>query len=258
MTGAAHRIPVAGGAPSQPPRPAPSPSPRPDLTLPGLGPATRLIVALHGYGGRGGEIRDRLRDGLRATGRTAAILAPDGDGASPLVPAGRSWYAVTAHVAEMGRRSVAPAAALADRLAGVQQALGVPAAGTAVVAFSQGTTVAKALLDAGEREGGPGGFARAVLVCGRLPGPPLHRTGQPPAVLVVTGAEDRFAPPDAVRADLDNLAAGSRLRFLVLPGLRHEFRSDVAALAVRFACGDPDPYPADDLRGPCREASHEC
>lgn len=196
-----------------------------------------LVVALHGYGGCGPEITDRLA--AAAGDARVVIFAPDGGSAARLVRRGRAWYPVTSRVEEMAARSDRVVAMLAPRVAAMGEHWRIPPARCCVVAFSQGTTIGVGLLSQGLA-------GRAVLVCGRVPPMRDHAAPWAPPVLVVAGGRDRFAPPRTVRADLE-ASRLSRSRLVVFPDLDHELRPDVATLAMAFATGRDDctaPVPA--------------
>jgi predicted esterase len=213
----------------------PQHAPRPAVRATGdvalLGEDVRaLVVALHGYAGGGAEMVATLR-AAAGNGMPALVFGPDGPLASRLArpDAGRAWYPVTSQVSAMRSRAAPLAAELIRRIDLLRAIFDVPRRCCCLLAFSQGTTVASAVLEEDPDWG------RCVLVSGRITGPVAGTRGEVPEVLAVAGGADRFAPPEVVRADLGASALGPRSRLVVLPHLSHEFTREVAGLALSFA-----------------------
>lgn len=192
----------------------------------------RLIVVLHGYGGTGAAMAAQLATAGGIPGDTV-VEAPDGPDEATLVGSGRAWFPLTSWPALIEQRAAAVAPAVAAHIIGLRERHHVTAEHTCVAGFSQGASVAAAVLSHRTV------CRRAVLVCGRVPthDRPRPRSGGPD-VLVVNGADDRFVRHDDVRADLAASFLGRRARQLVLPGLGHEFNNEVARLTVAHATND--------------------
>jgi len=184
-----------------------------------------LVVALHGYGDDGASFAHHVAEA--ADGHRVAVVGPDGPAPAELAPTGRAWYPMTGRPDTMGRRASKVARTVGQRIVATQAELGIPARRTAVIAFSQGTTVASALLDRDL-------CARVALLCGRLTATPRRR---PPELLVVTGSEDRFVPPSAVASDVADADLEAVTAHYTIDGLGHTVSATVTALAVRFAVG---------------------
>lgn len=192
----------------------------------------RLIVVLHGYGGTGAALAALLTTAAGVPCGTV-VEAPDGPDAATLVGSGRAWYPITARPALIEQRSAEVAPVVADHIIGLRERHGITAEHTCVAGFSQGASVAAAVL--AHRPV----CRRAVLACGRVPvdGRPRSWMGTLD-VLVVNGADDRFVRHGDVRADLAASFLGRRARQVVLPGLGHEFNNEVARLTVAHATND--------------------
>jgi predicted esterase len=185
----------------------------------------RVVLALHGYGSTGAEIAAVLS---AVGGHQTRILAPDGPEPATLASHGRSWYPLSSVPEAMRARACPVARRLAAYLREVQRRRRLGPEHCCVVGFSQGSPVAALLVELGVARS-------AVLICGRIPRP----TGPwPPGIraLAIAGELDHFAPPDVMRADLtaSGLDAVHR-ELLILAGLGHELRPDIAAIAMAFA-----------------------
>lgn len=196
----------------------------------GVGEPPLLMVALHGYG----DVGSRFARLLASSATTPRILvfSPSGPIDATLAKNGRAWYPLTAHRDEMIRRSQGVARVLRVQITETQRKLGISAERTSIVAFSQGTTVACALLDRAI-------CARAVLLCGRVTEVPIH--GRSPAILVVGGETDRFVPATVVEGDIVMAGLADTAQFLSVENLDHAMSVDLTSLAVQFATATTDP-----------------
>ncbi|WP_200263474.1 hypothetical protein [Streptomyces sp. HSG2] len=198
--------------------------------------ARRLVVALHGYGGTGEAIAGVLAAvGGRSSGADGdtVIVGPDGSCVPAFALGGRAWYAITSHAPVIAQRSREAAPAVAEYIERLRRRYQVPARQTCAVGFSQGASVAAAVLVHSSVCG------RAVLVCGRVPGGDDQAAASRVVdALVVTGGRDRFVRHDDVRSDLASGYLGARARHVVLPELGHEFNEEVARLTLAHATSD--------------------
>ncbi|MBE7324656.1 hypothetical protein IEQ44_08320 [Nocardioides sp. Y6] len=180
---------------------------------------TTLLIALHGYGGTGADMAQALSAGHESV----PLEAPDGPVRASLVGRGRAWYPLTSQMdlVRQWSREVSPDVARLVRAA--QARHGASPDRTVLVGFSQGASVAAALLRHSPL------CHRVVLACGRLP------DGAPPCeeVLTVTGEDDPFVRTEDVRTDVGAV----RARHVTVPGVGHEFTHDVAQVALAFATG---------------------
>lgn len=196
----------------------------------------RLVVALHGYGGTGEDMAGVLASADGGSGGPdggTVIVGPDGPHAPAFGLGGRAWYAITSRAPVMAQRSREAAPAVAEYIERLRRRYQVPASRTCVVGFSQGASVAAAVLVHSPV------CDRAVFVCGRVPGVTgLTVASGAPDTLVVTGGRDRFVQHDAVRSDLASGYLGARTRHVTFPELGHEFNEEVARLTLAHATSD--------------------
>ncbi|WP_293998395.1 esterase [Sphaerotilus sp.] len=112
-------------------------------SLPDTGAPAQLFILLHGVGASADDLVP-LAKALRASFPQAALLLPDGFDAFDAAPTaqGRQWFSVVG-VTEENRieRVQAVVPTLIDWVRGHQTRLGVGAAATALVGFSQGSIV---------------------------------------------------------------------------------------------------------------------
>lgn len=112
-------------------------------SLPDSGPPAQLFILLHGVGASADDLVP-LAQTLRAAFPQAALLLPDGFDAFDAAPTaqGRQWFSVVGVTQEnRAERVQAVVPTLIDWVRGHQERLGVGAAATALVGFSQGGIV---------------------------------------------------------------------------------------------------------------------
>lgn len=249
---------------TEPDRPMPLPiSDLPALMRPANGPARRLVVLLHGYGGDGREMAGFARRMARRM-PDAAFFTPDGPEPCPDGVAGLQWFATPGYQpgfvagdpaampavdaaghARMATTSAAACPALDARIDAVLDRLGLEACHMALAGFSQGQMMSLALMLGRLRGGRPApsavvGFSGTLLgpvrvgsrqaesiQAGPVPPPPPPR----PPVLLIHGQADDIVPIAAARYVQATLAAaGFPVDLLARPGLDH--RVDLTGLAA--------------------------
>ena len=198
------------------------------------GPATALVVLLHGYGADG---RDLIDLGAAWSERLphAAFVAPHAPAPCAGAPVGRQWFDLTfrdPHELKRGADAVAPL--LQGFLQMELAKLDLPAARLALVGFSQGAMMAlKVATSWTER------MAAVVAYSGlwaEVSGGPRREAEPPipaaPPVLLVHGSEDEVVPAQALFASAYGLAdAGVPVEWHLSMGLGHGIDE------VGLACG---------------------
>lgn len=208
--------------------------------LPASGPATGLVILLHGYGADGNDLID--------IGRAWAPHLPGVAFASPhapepcgMSPMGRQWFALTMRDEDERWRGTSAAAPTLDRFIDEERdRTGVTDDRIVLVGFSQGTMMA---LHVGLRRArGP---AAIVGFSGHLTGGPdrLAEATARPRITFVHGDRDEVLPIDLMFSAVNMLGeAGIPAAFHVCPGLGHgiDQRGLVLGLtAVAEALGIP-------------------
>ena len=196
------------------------------------GPATSLVVFLHGYGADGNDLIDIGRLWARAMPETA-FASPHAPQPCAGAPVGRQWFPLAGadlHALRQGVLSAAPAldAFLDAELAGH----GLTGDRLALVGFSQGTMMA---LHVGPRRANR--IAGIVGYSGMLPGPEYlkaelrHR----PPVLLVHGDADPVVPAIALQGARTAFGdAGFQVEWHLRPGLQHGIDQEGLALGLAF------------------------
>ncbi len=154
------------------------------------------------------------------------VVGPDGPCETALAAGGRAWYPLTGLPAAMGRYALALAPQVCDMIAHAQRRHDVSPERTCLVGFSQGVSVAGAVLARAPLA------SRAVLIAGRLPAGPGPIAAVD--VLAITGGRDRFVRRRDVDADLVAALPGVRVRRVHLPDLGHEVDRRVARLTMTY------------------------
>ena len=199
---------------------------------PGSGQVRRLVVFLHGYGADGNDLID--------IGRAWSKLLPDTAFVSPHAPYpcdqspyGRQWFPLSSGDAALLREGAQSAAPILDAfLDGELARYAIPAAGLALVGFSQGTMMA---LQVGPRCAVQ--LAGIVGYSGLLPGPEhlkAEAVTRPP-VLLVHGDDDPVVPVAALHQAIAALGeAGFVTEWHVRSGLAHGIDQAGLALGAAF------------------------
>src|SRR5271156_26266 len=160
---------------------------------PQRGPATHLVVLVHGYGADGQDLIG-LAQHWQSLLPTVAFAAPN---APTPVPgsAGYQWFPISRIDPHEMRKGVETAAPVLDQYLDAELArLGLPPERLALVGFSQGTMLS---LHLGlRRKVRP---AAIVGFSGLLAGvPPAEGQGDIPPILLTHGDSDQVIPPQAM------------------------------------------------------------
>jgi phospholipase/carboxylesterase len=196
---------------------------------PAQGPATHLVVLLHGYGADGNDLIG-LAEHWREFLPGAAFVAPNAPDRVPGAPSGFQWFPISRidpHEMQNGVTAAAPGieAFLDAELA----RLGLPPERLVLAGFSQGTMLA---LHVGMRRAVPP--AAIIGFSGLLAAPPPADGPRPP-VLLTHGEADTVIPASAMFAAATTLgAAGVPLQWHLTRGLGHGIDQDGLVLAGLF------------------------
>lgn len=200
-------------------------------TLPDRGPATRLLVLVHGYGESPDALTDRL-ELLDPQGRFHVVV-PD----APFEHRGaRIWHRALSTSPELAAEQyVASMHALDRLLATISAATGLASDSAVVGGFSQGGGLAFGLLTGADVTNRP---AAAFGVCSFAPSirgfrvDPAAALGRP--CLAVTARQDHFAPPELSRVSAAALASvGVEVSYEEIDSA-HEMTDDAAAIVGRW------------------------
>lgn len=196
---------------------------------PAQGPATHLVVLLHGYGADGNDLIG-LAEHWREFLPGAAFVAPNAPDRVPGAPSGFQWFPISRidpHEMQNGVTAAAPGveAFLDAELA----RLGLPPERLVLAGFSQGTMLA---LHVGMRRAVPP--AAIIGFSGLLAAPPPADGPRPP-VLLTHGEADTVIPASAMFAAATTLgAAGVPLQWHLTRGMGHGIDQDGLVLAGLF------------------------
>jgi phospholipase/carboxylesterase len=195
---------------------------------PARGPATHLVVLVHGYGADGNDLIG-LAQHWRALLPTVAFAAPN---APTRVPgsAGYQWFPISRIDPHEMKKGVEIAAPVLDEYLDAELArLNLPPERLALVGFSQGTMLSLHL-----------GLRRAIKPAaivgfsGLLPGPPPQLAEFPP-ILLTHGDQDQVIPPQALFLAANDLgAAGAGVQWHLAPGMGHGIDPEGLMLAGTF------------------------
>jgi phospholipase/carboxylesterase len=195
------------------------------------GPATHLVVLVHGYGADGQDLIGLARhwQGLLPT---VAFAAPNAPARIPGGP-GYQWFPISRIDPHEMQKGVEAAGPVLDAYLDAELArLNLPRERLALVGFSQGTMLS---LHLGlRRKVGP---AAIVGFSGMLPGPPpaLESGGEYPPILLTHGDSDTVIPPQALFLAAGQLGlAGAAVQWHLAPGMGHGIDPDGLAMAGQF------------------------
>ena len=194
---------------------------------PARGPATHLVVLVHGYGADGQDLLG-LANHWQGLLPTVAFAAPNAPTRIPGGP-GYQWFPISRIDPQEMKKGVEGAGpALDEYLDGELARLGLPPERLALAGFSQGTMLS---LHVGlRRKVQP---AAIVGFSGLLPGPPPE--GEIPPILLTHGDSDSVIPPQAMFLAANQLGlAGACVQWHLAPGMGHGIDPDGLAIAGQF------------------------
>jgi phospholipase/carboxylesterase len=195
---------------------------------PARGPATHLVVLVHGYGADGQDLIG-LADHWREMLPTAAFAAPNAPERIPGGP-GYQWFPISRIDPHEMKKGVEVAAPGLDSYLDAELArLGLGPERLALVGFSQGTMLSLHL-----------GLRRAVKpiaivgFSGLLPGPPPPN-GEIPPILLTHGDSDTVIPPQAMFLAATQLGlAGAAVQWHLARGMGHGIDPEGLMMAGTF------------------------
>ena len=198
---------------------------------PAHGPATHLVVLVHGYGADGQDLIG-LAEHWRQLIPTCAFVAPNAPARVP-GSSGYQWFPISRIDPHEMRKGVEQAGPALDVCLDAELAkLNLPPERLALVGFSQGTMLSLHL-----------GLRRRVRPCaivgfsGLLPGMPPHlEPGEDiPPVLLTHGDSDQVIPPQAMFLAASQLGlAGVPVQWHLARGMGHGIDPEGLAMAGQF------------------------
>ena len=191
------------------------------------GPATHLVVLVHGYGADGNDLIG-LASHWQDLLPTVAFAAPNAPTRVPGSP-GYQWFPISRIDPHEMRKGVEVAGPQLDEyLDGELARLGLAPERLALVGFSQGTMLS---LHVGlRRKVQP---AAIVGFSGLLAGAPP--AGEIPPILLTHGDSDQVIPPQAMFLAATQLgAAGARVQWHLAHGMGHGIDPEGLAIAGEF------------------------
>src|SRR3954469_16657034 len=182
---------------------------------PARGPATHLVVLVHGYGADGQDLIG-LAEHWRALLPTVAFAAPNAPARIPGGP-GYQWFPISRIDPHEMQKGVEVAGPLLDAYLDAELArLNLPPERLALVGFSQGTMLSLHLgLRRKVRPAAIVGFSG--LLAGA--GPASEPGGEIPPILLTHGDSDQVIPAQAMFLAASQLAlAGAAVQWHLAPG----------------------------------------
>ncbi len=196
------------------------------------GPATSLVVFLHGYGANGNDLIDIGRMWAPALPETA-FVSPHAPEPCAEMPVGRQWFPLARTDPHLLRGRIRGAAPALDAFLDAELAAhGLADDRLVLVGFSQGTMMA---LHVGPRRAAR--IAGIIGYSGLLAGPEDLATEarHKPPVLLVHGAADPVIPVVAIQAAANALGdAGFAVEWHIRPQLQHGIDQEGLALGADF------------------------
>ncbi len=195
---------------------------------PTRGPASHLVVLVHGYGADGQDLIG-LAPNWQSLLPTVAFAAPNAPTRVPGAPSGYQWFPISRIDPHEMQKGVEVAGPQLDAYLDAELArLGVPPENLALVGFSQGTMLS---LHVGlRRKVKP---AAIVGFSGLLAGTPPPADFPP--VLLTHGDHDQVIPPQALFLAAGQLgAAGGRVQWHLAAGVGHGIDPETMAIAGGF------------------------
>lgn len=194
---------------------------------PARGPATHLVVLVHGYGADGQDLIG-LAEHWRGLLPTVAFAAPNAPARVP-GSSGYQWFPISRIDPHEMQKGVEVAGPVLDAYLDAELArLGLPPERLALVGFSQGTMLS---LHLGlRRKVKP---AAIVGFSGLLPGAPPG--GEIPPILLTHGDSDTVIPPQAMFLAANQLGvAGARVQWHLARGMGHGIDPEGLMMAGQF------------------------
>jgi phospholipase/carboxylesterase len=195
---------------------------------PAQGPATHLVVLVHGYGADGQDLIGLAQhwQNLLPTVAFAAPNAPTRVAGGP----GYQWFPISRMDPHEMRKGVEMAAPMLDDYLDAELArLGLPPERLALAGFSQGTMLS---LHLGLRR-----KLKPVAIVGfsGLLATPPPADGAIPPVLLTHGDSDQVIPPQAMFVAATQLGlAGAAVQWHLAPGMGHGIDPEGLAIAGQF------------------------
>ncbi|OJU11202.1 MAG: phospholipase [Alphaproteobacteria bacterium 64-11] len=199
---------------------------------PARGPASHLVVMVHGYGADGQDLIG-LADHWRQMLPTVAFSAPNAPARVPGAP-GYQWFAISRidpHEMQMGVEQAGP---VLDAFVDAELArLGLPPERLALVGFSQGTMLSLHVgLRRKVRPAAIVGFSG--LLAGSVP-PSANDGADIPPILLTHGDSDSVIPPQAMFLAASQLGlAGAAVQWHLAPGMGHGIDPEGLTMAGIF------------------------
>ena len=198
---------------------------------PAQGPATHLVVLVHGYGADGQDLIG-LAQHWQSLLPTVAFAAPNAPTRIPGGP-GYQWFPISRidpHEMRKGVEAAAPV--LDDYLDAELSRLGLGPERLALAGFSQGTMLSLHLgLRRKVRPAAIVGFSG--LLAG--PPPPSESDGEVPPILLTHGDSDQVIPPQAMFVAASQLGlAGAAVQWHLAPGMGHGIDPEGLMMAGQF------------------------
>ena len=195
---------------------------------PARGPATHLVVLVHGYGADGQDLIG-LASHWQALLPTVAFAAPNAPSRIPGGP-GYQWFPISRIDPHEMQKGVEVAGPLLDSYLDAELArLGLGPERLALAGFSQGTMLS---LHVGPRRAVKP--AAIVGFSGLLPGAP-PATGDIPPILLTHGDSDTVIPPQAMFLAASQLGlAGAAVQWHLARGMGHGIDPDGLMMAGLF------------------------
>jgi phospholipase/carboxylesterase len=195
------------------------------------GPATHLVVLVHGYGADGQDLIG-LAQHWQGLLPTVAFAAPNAPARIPGGP-GYQWFPISRIDPHEMQKGVEAAGPVLDAYLDAELArLNLPPERLALVGFSQGTMLS---LHLGlRRKVRP---AAIVGFSGMLPGPPSpsESGAEFPPILLTHGDSDTVIPPQAMFLAAGQLGlAGAAVQWHLAPGMGHGIDPEGLAMAGQF------------------------
>ena len=196
---------------------------------PAQGPATNLVVLVHGYGADGQDLIG-LASHWQDLLPTTAFAAPNAPARVPGSP-GYQWFPISRIDPHEMRKGTDVAGPLLEEYLNTELAkLGLGPERLALVGFSQGTMMS---LHVGLRRKVPP--AAIVGFSGLLAGAAPILEGDVPPILLTHGDSDTVIPPQAMFLAANQLGlAGAMVQWHLARGMGHGIDPDGLAMAGQF------------------------